>query len=40
MTLMALFPDIFRKIMNPLVNEEEGNQKIPELAKRQAHAVQ
>jgi hypothetical protein len=40
MTLMAMFPDTFRSIMNPLVNEEEGNQNVEDLPRKQAIAIQ
>jgi alkane 1-monooxygenase len=39
MTLLAMFPDTFRRIMNPLVNGEEGNQNVEDLASKEATAV-
>jgi hypothetical protein len=40
MTLMAMFPNIYRRVMNPLVNEVEGNQNIEDLARKQKIAIE
>jgi hypothetical protein len=37
---MAMFPNIYRRIMNPLVNEKEGNQNIEDLVSKQVFAIQ
>jgi hypothetical protein len=39
MVMMSLFPNTFKRIMNPLLNEQEGNQNISNLPNKQALAV-